>query len=75
MRVVFDVLAELGRAGVFQPRPEFGEYMIKRKLVARARILMTNGNVRRFTRCHRQRYSHQPRFERIETGGFGVHRG
>ena len=48
MAVVFDMLAELGAGGVFQPRLEFGQDLIERQLPGRVRPVVAQRHISGF---------------------------
>ena len=50
MRVVLDVLAELGVFIALQPRPQFFQHPLARQLIRYAGIDMTDGNIGRTAR-------------------------
>ena len=61
MPVVFQVLADLGLAGVFQQRLQPGEGCCERQLRRRAGIVMRQRQVGRFARADRKRHADQLR--------------
>ena len=73
--VVFEVLADLGVLRRFEPRLQTCEYIGRVQLGGRARIVVRQRQVSRFSRGDGERDADQPRGEGVEAGRFGVERG
>ena len=72
--VVFEVLAEFGRLGIFEPGLELGQHGLARQLVGRAGVTMGERQVSGLARRQRKRNADDARREGVETGRFGVER-
>ena len=72
MGVVLDVLAELGRGGVFEPRPQRGQHLDNRQLRRRAGVLVAQRDVGGIAGDHAERDADQPRDHVIQRIGFCV---
>ena len=74
VRVVLDVLADLGRVRVLEPRPQPRDHLVERQLVGRARVVVAQRHVRGLARLDRERDADDARAHRVERVGLGVER-
>ncbi len=70
--VVFQVLAELGLAGIFQPGLQFGEHVLARQLFGCVLVVVRHRNVGSTARLAAQRDADQLGLHRIQRGGLGI---
>ena len=72
MAVVFDVLAQFGLAGVFQPGAQFVQYLGQRQLLGGVGAVVRQGDVGGVPGRGAKADADQPRLHGIQRGGFGV---
>ena len=74
MAVVFDVLAQLGTAFVFQPGFEPCQHLVKWQLLGRVRPSVAQRHIGGFTGRDAERQANQFGPHRVDRSGFGVQR-
>ena len=74
VRVVLDVLADLGGASVLEPRLQLRQHVAERQLLGCAGVAVVNRDVGRLARRHRQRDADDAGTDGVERVGLGVDR-
>ena len=72
MRVVLDVLPQLGPAGVFQPGLEAGQHLVQRQLRRRIHAFVTQRDVAGLAHLVAEGQAHNARLHGVQRVGFGV---
>ena len=71
--VVFDVLAQLVFAAIFQPGFEPRQHLVQRQLHWRIRACMAQRNIGRFAGLNAETDAHNLGAHFVQRGGFGIH--
>ncbi len=70
--VVFNVLAQFGFAGVFEPRAQFVEHGLQGQLLGGVCTFVPERNVCRMPSLHAQANANELRLHGVQRGGFGI---